>query len=74
MGFLDDAKEKFNDAKDKLADLVDGKEETVGEQVDKAADVADDKTGGQYTEHIDTGADKIKDGVDSLDGKNDDIP
>lgn len=74
MGFLDDAKEKFNDAKEKLGDLVDGKEETVGEHVDKAADVADERTGGQYGEHIDTGADKVKDGVDSLDGKDDDIP
>ena len=41
--------------------------------IDKAADFADDKTGGKYDDKIDTGADKVKDGLDSLDGKDDDI-
>jgi MT0933-like antitoxin protein len=34
--------------------------------VDKAADVADDKTGGKYTEQIDKGADATTDQIDKL--------
>jgi hypothetical protein len=74
MGFLDDAKEKLSQAKDKLEDLVDGREDKVGEGIDQVADTADDRTGGQYSDQIDTGAEKAKDAVDSLDGKDDDIP
>jgi hypothetical protein len=36
--------------------------------VDKAADVADDKTGGKHTEKIEDGAEKVKDAVDDLPG------
>ncbi len=59
MGFLDDAK-------DKIQDLLDGNDDKVEEGVDKAADVADDKTGGEYTDQIDSGAEQAKDalGVD----------
>lgn len=66
MGFLDSMKEKFSG-------LFGNKGKEVGGAVDKAADVADDKTGGKYTEQIDTGADKVKDTLDSLDG-DEDIP
>jgi hypothetical protein len=66
MGFLDDAKEKLNQAKDKVEDLVDGHEDQVEGGIDKAADFADDKTGGKYDAQIDAGAEKAKDalGVD----------
>ena len=40
--------------------------EAVTEGIDKVADVADDKTGGQYSEHIDEGAEKAKDYVEGL--------
>ncbi len=66
MGFLDDAK-------DKLGDLVDSQGEKIGQGLDKAADLIDDKTGGKHTDKIDAGADKAKDVLDGLDGKNDDI-
>jgi hypothetical protein len=33
----------------------------------------DDKTGGRFNAQIDTGAEKAKDALDALDGKNDDI-
>jgi hypothetical protein len=36
--------------------------------VDKAADVADDKTGATHTEQIDAGAEKAKDAIDNIDG------
>lgn len=66
MGFLDMFKRKTTDA-------VDDHGQKIGDGLDKAADVADDKTGGKYSEQIDSGADKAKDTLDSLDGKNDDI-
>lgn len=42
MGLFDKAKKLADDNKDKVA-----------EGVDKATDVADDKTGGKHTEHLD---------------------
>jgi hypothetical protein len=66
MGFLDDAK-------DKLSDLVDKHGDKVADGVDKAAAVADEKTGGKFADKIDAGTEKAKDALDSLDGKNDDI-
>ena len=67
MGFLDKAKQM-------LTGKVDEHGDQIAQGIDKAADVADEKTGGRYTDKIDTGAEKAKDSLDSLDGKNDDIP
>jgi MT0933-like antitoxin protein len=55
MGFMDKAK-----------GMLKGNQEKVKDGIDKAADVADDKTDGKYSEHIDTGAEKAKDVVDDL--------
>ncbi|MGD9958014.1 antitoxin [Nocardioides sp.] len=66
MGLLDDAKGK-------ISDLVDKHGDKVADGVDKAAALADDKTGGKYSDKIEAGAQKAKDALDSLDGKNDDI-
>lgn len=66
MGFLDSAK-------DKLAKAVDGKGEKIADGLDKAKDKIDDKTGGKYSDKLDTGVSKAKDALDGLDGKNDDI-
>ena len=66
MGFLDRFKRKTTTA-------VDEHGNKVGQGIDKASDVVDDKTGGRYSEQVDAGADKAKDALDSLDGKNDDI-
>jgi hypothetical protein len=55
MGFLDKAKGLIV----KNAHKVEG-------AIDKAADVADDKTDGKYSDKIDAGADKAKDIVDGL--------
>jgi hypothetical protein len=52
---------------DKVKDLLKGKSAQMDSAIDKAADVADDKTGGKYTEKIDDAADKAKDVVDKLD-------
>jgi len=67
MSFLDKAKDAAEQAVDKAGDKI-------GDAVDKAGDLVDDKTGGKHSEHIDAGAEKVKDTLDSLDGKDDDIP
>ena len=64
---LDDAKKKLEDAVDKHGDQI-------SDGIDKAAKMADQKTGGKYADKIDTVAAKAKDGLDKLDGKNDDLP
>jgi hypothetical protein len=64
MGFLDDAKKKMNEAVDKHGDKI-------SQGIDKAADFADEKTKGKYSEKIDSGVAKAKDALDKLDGKDD---
>jgi hypothetical protein len=66
MGFLDDAKEKLTAAVDKGG-------EKIGGGIDKAKGLIDEKTGGKYHDKLDTGAEKAKDALDGLDGKDDDI-
>jgi hypothetical protein len=74
MGFLDKLKKSTADVTDKASGVVAEHGDKIDEGIDKAADLADDKTGGKFDDKIDTGADKLKDGLDSLDGKDDDIP
>lgn len=66
MGFLDDAKAK-------LAEAVDSHGDTIAAGIDRAGDLIDEKTGGKYAEHIESGKDRAADALDSLDGKDDDI-
>jgi hypothetical protein len=66
MGFLDDAKEKLTEAVDKAGNKI-------GAGIDKASHLINEKTGGKHSEKIDTGAEKAKDALDDLDGKDDDI-
>ena len=66
MGFLDKLKGKASDAVDEHGDKI-------SDGIDKAAAVADEKTGGKHTDKIDSGAAKAKDALDKLDGKDDDI-
>jgi hypothetical protein len=54
---------------DKLSGMLKGKGKQVDDAVDKAADVIDDKTGGKYTDKIDSVADKAKDAADRFDEK-----
>lgn len=63
----------FDNMKDKLTGLVDQHGDKVGEGVDKVGDLADEKTGGKYADKVDMGQQKAKDGLDGLDGKDDDI-
>ncbi|WP_270887207.1 antitoxin [Pedococcus sp. 5OH_020] len=63
----------FDSIKDKVTELVDGQGQAVGEGVDKAGDLVDDRTGGQYADKVDLGQGKAKDAFDALDGQDDDI-
>jgi hypothetical protein len=56
MGIMDKVKELFG----QHADKAEG-------GIDKAGDVVDDKTGGQYSERIDQGQDAAKDTLGNLD-------
>ena len=52
---------------DKVSGMLKGKGKKVGDAVDKAANVIDDKTGGKYSDKIDSVAEKAKDAADKLD-------
>lgn len=62
MGFMD----KLKGAKDKAADLAEEHEEKIDDGIDKAADFADDKTGGKHSDKIDSAAEKAKGAVDKI--------
>lgn len=57
----------IGDFADKAKDLADEHEDKVTEGIEKAADMADEKTEGKYSDQIDQGAEKAKDFVEGLD-------
>ena len=50
----------------KAKDMAMGNKDKVKDGIDKAADVADDKTGGKFSDQVDKGSDAAKDAVDKL--------
>ncbi|HZN71949.1 MAG TPA: antitoxin [Micromonosporaceae bacterium] len=60
MGITDSAGDMFDKAKGKLA----GHGDDVQQGVDKAAEAADEKTGGKYSDKIDKGAEAVKGRLD----------
>jgi hypothetical protein len=51
---------------DKLKALFGGHKDQANEGIEKAADVADEKTEGSHTAQIDSAAEKAEEGVDKL--------
>jgi hypothetical protein len=51
---------------DKAKGLLGGRKAEAKKGVDKAAAMADDKTGGKFGDKIDTGAEKAKEQIDKL--------
>jgi hypothetical protein len=51
---------------DKIKGLVGGHKDQAEQGIDKAADVADEKTVGSDTAQIDSAADEGKEGIDNL--------
>ena len=60
MGFLDKFKKKAAEVAEEHGDQIEA-------GIDKAADFADDKTGGKYSDKIESGAEAAKDFVEKLD-------
>ncbi|SEP02363.1 antitoxin [Amycolatopsis saalfeldensis] len=50
----------FDKAKEKIQEFAGSNSDKVGEGVDKAAQFADEKTGGKHGDQINQGADKLK--------------
>lgn len=67
MGFMDKAKAALTDAVDQHGDKI-------AQGIDKAGSVVNEKTGGKHAEKIEKATGKARDALDSLDGRNDDIP
>lgn len=67
MGFLDKAKAKLTDAVDQHGDKI-------AQGIDKAGGMVNEKTGGKHADKIDQATGQARDALDSLDGRNDDIP
>ena len=63
----------FDNMKDKVSELVDQHGDQVGDGDDRAGDLVDEKTGGQYADKVDQGQDGLKNALDGLDGQDDDI-
>ena len=64
MGFLDKLKGKATAAVDQHGDKIAG-------GIDKAAGLADKKTGGKHRDKIEKGRTQAKSALDKLDGKSD---
>lgn len=56
----------FDKLKEKAAELAGQHGDKADQGVDKAADFADEKTGGKYSDQINTGAEKAKEAMDNL--------
>jgi hypothetical protein len=67
MGIFDSLKKKATKAVDEHGDQI-------AKGIDKAADLADSKTHGKHSGQLDKAAGAAKDGLDKLDGRDDDIP
>ena len=66
MGLFDSRKKNLPGLKDKVEDLVEEHDDTIKDGLDKAAEFADDKTGGKHHDKIVQGVAKAKDTVDDL--------
>lgn len=53
----------FDDLKNKAMDLAKGHPDQVGQGIDKAGEFADEKTGGQHSDQIKQGEDKLKQAI-----------
>lgn len=53
---------------DKAKDALNEHNAAVDQGIDKAADLIDEKTGGQHSQQIDQAAAKVKDAIDDASG------
>lgn len=71
MGFMDTLKDKLGMAKGKAAEYTQQHGDKVDSGVEKAAQTADEKTGGKHSDQIRSGADKAKDAAHKMGEKGD---
>lgn len=69
MGFMDTIKDKLGMARSKAGDYAQQHGDKVESGIDKAARTADSKTGGKYSDKIQTGTEKAKDATRDLGDK-----
>ena len=74
MGFLDKAKDAADKAKGAAEKAVDKSGEKFGDAIEKGIDYVDAKSQHKHIDKLDAAGEKLKDTLDGLDGKNDDIP
>jgi hypothetical protein len=60
----------FDEIKDKAVELIQGNSDKVDDAVEKAGDLIDEKTGGQFSDKVDMAQDKAKEVADDLDQSN----
>lgn len=58
----------FDSIKDKVSGLLAGHGDKVAEGLDKAGELADEKTGGKFGDQIDSGVQQAKDALGGKDG------
>ncbi|MGW1013751.1 antitoxin [Streptomyces termitum] len=58
--------DNLKDLKNKAMELTAEHGELVAQGVEKVADIVDDKTGGKYSDKIDTGVEKAKEYIEGL--------
>jgi hypothetical protein len=63
MSFMDTLKDKLGMSKGKAGDLAQQHGDQVNQGIDRAGQTLDDRTGGKYSDRIDTGTDKAKDAM-----------
>jgi len=66
MSFMNTLKDKLGMSKGKAGDLAQQHGDQINQGVDRAGRTLDDKTGGKYSDKIDTGTDKAKDAMENL--------
>lgn len=57
---------------DKAKDMLKGNTDKVKEGIDKAGDMIDEKTGGKFSEHIETAEEKAGEMLDDVEESGDD--
>jgi hypothetical protein len=66
MGLLDNMKARIGPAKEKVSHLAQRHGGTIGQGLDRAAKLVDEKTKGKYSDRIRAGTGKAKDAMDRL--------
>jgi hypothetical protein len=73
MGFMDKITGAAEEHKDKVADAVDQHADKIDQGIGQASSFVDEKTGGRFSDQLDQGEEKVREGLDGLDGEQDDF-